>query len=217
MHRLNYHASPTLGVNGLTFYEQTINEALEKMGSTYNVGIGISVGGAAALYFGSRCEFDQVIAFSPVCPISEYCSLFNQIRSIFDFPRLFTAPKSYLEQLIVTLATAWSYRRTVKLVGKENFWPVLEEFRDSRRQPKTTILYGTRTGPDARQAKHFNAFPQVKQIGLDTNSHNGAGFLKQQGTLASTLLDEIQAGIAAKQAEQDNQTDKLGLSKPRSA
>ena len=194
--RLCYHITPDGQLGGLEFYERHVREALASLGSTYNVAVGVSGGGAAALYFGTRCGFDQVIAFSPGCPLTVYCSPWNQLQSFFDLKRLVTSPKAYVEQLFVTLGTSWSYNRLRKMVGKNNIWSVMDTYRGAADPPRATVFYGEGARCDARQAKLFDGCPNVKRVALPTKFHNSAGYLKRRDELGTTILDEIHEGIS---------------------
>jgi pimeloyl-ACP methyl ester carboxylesterase len=193
--RMCYHLRPGGEKDGLAFYEAQVRRVIESLGSTVNVGVGVSVGGSAALYFGARCGFDQVVAFSPGFPLSVYCSPLRQLQTYLNLPRLVRWPKAYAELILVTLGTAWSARRLQKTIGPAEIWPVLDEYRNCPKRPQAAVYYGRGCGPDARQAKLFTEFPEVECIGLPTPYHNCAGFLKRRGELGSTILGHVRTAV----------------------
>ena len=186
-----YHLRPDGKLAGLEFYEAEVRRIIESLGSTHNVGVGVSVGGSAALYFGARCGFEQVIAFSPGYPLTVYCSWWNRLRTVISPWRLLRSPKAYAELILVTIGSTWSYNLLCKTVGREAIWPVLEEFRNGDPRPQTTVYYGRGCRPDAQQAALMADIPGVDCIPLPTLYHNCAGFLKDQGKLGSTIVGHV--------------------------
>src|SRR5690606_13337932 len=102
LHRLNYHLRPDGQQDGLQFYEEKITELLTSLKASYNVAIGLSTGGSAALYFGVRCGMQQALTFSPAYPLSIYTRAASQLRTYGDVSRLLRSPKAYAELVLVT-------------------------------------------------------------------------------------------------------------------
>ena len=66
--------------------------------------------------------------------------------------------------------------------------------------PRATIFYGERSLPDADQARRHIGVGNITVKPLDTGRHNCAAFLKKRGLLGKTILAEIDAGLAARNA-----------------
>jgi pimeloyl-ACP methyl ester carboxylesterase len=190
IHRLSYHVTPGGEKGGLEFFERQIIRIRESLGSTHNVGLGVSMGGSAAFYFATRCKLEQIIAFSPGIPYTEYCSFQNQIRTYLDIARLIRSPSAYIELVLVTAGMAWSYRRLRRAVGPTKIWSILDSYRACRPRPRATVFYGTGCRPDKRQGKFLN-FPEIKRVPLPTPYHSCTEFLKKRGELGSTIAQEI--------------------------
>lgn len=191
--RLSYHLTPQGEPDGLEFYEARIREAMDSLGSRHHVALGTSVGGSAALYFGARCQMDQVLAFSPGFPLTVYCGIWNQLRTYLDLGRLVRSREAYKELAIVTLGSWICYGRLRRLVGKRKIWSVIETYRQSDPRPRATVFYGADCPPDARQSELLDGFDELRRVALPTPMHNCTGFLKDRNELADTLKREIQS------------------------
>lgn len=190
LQQLSYHVTPSGEPGGLEFFERRINQIRQRLGSTHNVGIGVSMGGSAAFYFGTRCRLEQIIAFSPGFPHSLYCSFQSQVRAYLNIVRLLRSPRAYLEQVLVIAGTALSYRQLYKLIGSKNIWSILESYRNCKPRPRATLFFGTGCRPDFRQADLLD-FPEVKRVALPTLYHNCTVFLNKRGVLGSTIASEV--------------------------
>ncbi len=195
--RLSYHVTPDGEPTGLAFYERQVREAMGRLGARYNVALGTSIGGGAAVYFGSRCGMDQVIAFSPAHPLTVYCGALSQLRTYFNLASLIRSPAVYKEMAIITLGAWICYGRLCRTVGRRGMWPVLEAYAEASPRPRATVFYGARCRPDARQASLFGDHEELKLVPLPCARHNCAGFLKERNELAETILREIEAGREA--------------------
>lgn len=192
--RLSYHLTPEGEPDGLEFYEEQVRQAMDSLGARYHVALGTSVGGSAALYFGARCQMDQVIAFSPAYPLTIYCTAWSQLRTYLDLARLVRSREAYKELAIVTLGAWMCYLRLRRLVGKRRIWPVIETYRQSNPRPKATVFYSAGCRPDVYQATLLDGLGELRRVAIPTAMHNCAGFLKSRDELADTILREIQSG-----------------------
>jgi hypothetical protein len=191
LRRTAYHASPSGQPDGLEYYTRKVNELKEQLGARVNISMGASGGGSAAFYFGTRCGFDHAIGFSPAFPIESWIGWKNQVRAILDVGLLFTRPLDYIEVILVALAANVIAHTLVRGMPSSQMWDVYPRYRDANPRPTGTVIYGTRCRPDAAQAEMVKSIPGVKLVPLPTGRHNGPGFLKERGELASTLTNEI--------------------------
>jgi len=197
IHRLGYQATPDGQPGGVAFYEAKARELMDQLGARYNVALGSSGGGSASIYFGTACQMDQVIAFSPVLTSDAWPVFRTQWRAYLDLPKLFTRPSEYLEVALVALSSLYVTRKIHKFAG-DNVWQVLDTFRNPPgKRPQTTIFYGERCYPDAQQRLLLEDLPEVQHIAVPTGRHNCPGYLKAQGTLGDTILDLIAKGSQA--------------------
>lgn len=193
-----FHLSLDGKGKGIDFYAEKTREIMEQLGATHNVALGSSSGGMAAFTFGTLCCMDKVIGFSPAFPHAVYRGPAHIFHSLFNFRALFREPQAYIEVLIVTLSAYWledvALKRLKRSIPLEvwDTWGIYEGAGDER--PQATVYYGTRSRPDARQAKMLAAaFPeQVRLEALDTGRHNCPAVLLQEGRLAEVLDHEIQ-------------------------
>ncbi|MBI5093960.1 MAG: hypothetical protein HZB26_16155 [Candidatus Hydrogenedentes bacterium] len=198
LRRMGYRIAPDGTRTGRHYYENLIRELQNDLGSTYHVALGASSGGAAAFYYGSRCDMDQIIAFSPAFPHSCYTSLRSQLRTYFDVVKLFTDPSAYFELIMVTLGAAFGMSRIARAVpGEDILMGPMRAFLAASPRPRASIFYGSRCRPDSVQASQFTGIPGVKLIPVDSGRHNCAADLKKRGILASSILGEITEGLAA--------------------
>jgi hypothetical protein len=192
IHRLSYHVTPGGESGGLEFFKREISRIRVSLGSTQNVGLGVCIGGSAAFYFATHGLLDQIIAFSPGFPLTVYCSFKSQLRTYLNAARFVRSPRAYLELVLVTACTAWSYRRQKRIMGPTQIWSIIDSYRSCQPRPPATVFYGNGCRPDAQQAKLLD-FPEVKRVALPTLYHNCAEFLKKSGQLGSTIAKEVQS------------------------
>ena len=193
LRRSAYHNSPSGGTDGLEYYTNKVTELKNQLGARVNIGMGASCGGSAAFYFGTRCGFDHVIGFSPAFPETVWTGWGPQLRALADFGLLFTRPLDYIEVVLVALAANVIKHTIVRANVNQNIpmWDVFPRYRDAEPRPSGTIIYGARCRPDAAQADLCKSIPGVKLVPLRTGRHNGPGYLKERGELATTLSNEI--------------------------
>jgi len=193
MRRMAYRMTPDGKPEGYSYYENLVNELKTKLGAKYNVALGASSGGSAAFYFGSRCNMDKIIAFSPAFPITCYTAFRTQIRTYFNFLKLLREPSAYIEVVLVTLGALVAYRRVAAVCPDIdlNAGPLKAYLKASPR-PRATILYGERCAPDTDQATRAAQTPGIKIIPVNSGRHNCAADLKKQGKLGETILSEIE-------------------------
>ena len=202
--RTYYTMTPDGRQGGLAFYEQVINEQKKVLGTRYTVALGASSGGAAALYFGVRCGFDQVIALSPVTACRPYLRPGMRLRVLFDLRKAVTDFAAYLEVLTLAwLVGPWLQGR-VSHMQPDGQWPdLLAPYRDASRRPRTTLVYGDHCQPDVEHARLFETFPEVRACPVRSGRHNCAGDLKKRGELGPLVLNEIEAGLTERDARKE--------------
>jgi pimeloyl-ACP methyl ester carboxylesterase len=185
-----YHLTPQGEPTGLDFYAGEIRDIIKRLGSTHNVAVGNSAGAGAALYFGARCELDQVIAFGPHLP--EKGTLKAWWRALTDFRLLLQSPIGYT----LGIGGLNVHRKLCRAVGEKGVWSLLDPWRGPGRHPKAVIYYGEYCLPDRRMALRFAETGNVECVALPTKSHGAARFLKAQGKLGDVIIDRIEAGLA---------------------
>lgn len=200
LHRTAYHFTPEGEVTGLDFHTQKINEIIKDLGSKFNISLGSSSGGSAALYFGVRCKMDHVLAFGPLLTEAPYSSFKATMQAIFDIKRLFVEPKAYFELLVVSLGARIVIGKLRKHVGEEHAFKPHEDYGAANPRPTASIIYGRFCRPDAFHAVMLDAYPEVKIIPIDTGRHNSPGFLKSQGKLEELIISEIKSAFSAPEA-----------------
>ena len=196
--RAGYFEHPTGGPGGIDFYMPLVNETLEQLGSTYNVAIGASAGGAGAFYVSSFARIHQIVAFAPGFPPRVYIEPGRQLRTYFNLKKLLTEPAAYAEVVLVTLGANLVWRKICRVHGEENVPDITQCYLDVTPQPpRATIIFGARCAPDAAQAAYHKDIPSITLMPLDSGRHNCAADLKKKGMLGKTILGEIEAGLAA--------------------
>ncbi len=198
LHRSYYQLTPDGKRGGLSFYADKVQELMAKLGSTYHVAVGSSMGGGASLYFGARCRMDQVIAFSPALPDIQRCP-WNRPRTAGERLAMLRHPMSCAQYAAFMLIVAGFDRRFHRLAGDSNVWPVLEQYRTGD-SPRTTIYYGSRSFFDQTQTRPFDGGPRVECVPIACSRHNCASVLKEQGKLGATISDPIERGLAQRKA-----------------
>lgn len=204
IHRLAYHLRPEGGGGGLEFYETEVRRVMNQLKSRRYVALGDSVGGCAAIYYGTRCGMDHVIAMSPPCPFQAYLEPLMQLKAYTDLPLLFRSWEEFYEVAFITFATNFVEMAIKRAVGKDGIWRLPDVYLEAERRPSMTLFYGDRCRPDKRIAMMYKDEPDVHLIGLPTALHNTGAWMKKQGTLGETVLNEIHRGLAlAAQRDKD--------------
>jgi len=202
--RSAYFEHPRGGPGGIEFYMPLINETLEQLGSTYNVALGASAGGAGAFYVSTFARIHQIITFAPIFPPEVYIGPAVQFRAYFDFKKLFTEPLAYAEVVLIILAAHLVIWKVQRVHGKENIPDFTQLYLDVKpAPPRATIFYGDRCPPDCAQAEHHRGVPGIHLKPIESGRHNCAADLKKRGILGKTILAEIDAGLAEWRAAQD--------------
>jgi hypothetical protein len=193
--RSAYFEHPNGGPGGIEFYMPLVNETLEALGSTYNVALGASAGGAGAFYVSAFTRIHQIIAFAPVFPPELYIDPWNQLKSYFDLKKLLTEPAAYAEVVLIILAAHLIIWKVHRVHGKDNVPNITQSYLDVTPQPpRATIFYGERCVQDRAQAMYHKDIPTIHLRPVDSGRHNCAGDLKKKGLLGKTILAEIDAG-----------------------
>lgn len=193
-HRIGFHLRPDGTLGGLDFYEEHIRKVLRRLGSSRNIALGSSIGGAAALYFGTRCEMDQVVIFGAAFTLDTFTAPRTLLKTIFDVKKVVTEPRAYAEMLIVSITGIWGRRRVEKLFGARNFFQPLEVYRAADPRPKVTLFYGATAWPDVRQAAKLALIPGATLVPLPTGRHNTPSFLKERGRLDLSIAEAFRQG-----------------------
>jgi len=200
--RSAYFEHPRGGAGGIEFYMPLVNDTLEKLGSTYNVALGASAGGAGAFYVSSFARIDQIITFAPVFPPKLYIEPMNQLRTYFNLKKLFTEPTAYAEVVLIVLAAHLVLWKVYRVHGKDNLPDITQCYLDVKpAPPRATIIYGARCLPDCAQAMYHKDIPSIHLHPVDSGRHNCAADLKKRGLLGATILGEIETGLAERRAQ----------------
>ena len=171
-----YHIAPDGTPTGLAYYEARVREAVEKLGARHNVAIGTSIGGMAAVAFGHRVGFDQVIAFSPSWPPERYM-LDNSLAGLVARAKLLIRrPGAWIERLLLGHMARISAERLRDAVGAD----VLDleaELATSTSLPDLTVYLDIDAGSGlARKqggpAEEWNRFEQ-KQLAYHQQVRQG--------------------------------------------
>jgi hypothetical protein len=201
IHRSLYELAPDGSPNGFIFFIDAMADALAGLHSAYTVGIGASGGGAAAFAFSGMLPIDQVIAFNPGFPLG-VCSRGEILRRvILDWKKLLTRPRDYFELVLVVLAARYLWRRTCRLVGRQDVTDTLQCYLRKDPPARATLFYSARSLADAEQARPLQSVPSIILKPLDCGRHNCVGELKKRGELAALVHAEIGAGIAERRAD----------------
>lgn len=206
--RTTYHLTPDGETGGLEFHLAELIRVKKELGASYNVAIGSSTGGGAALYGGINADLDHVIAFGPMVTHEAYTNASMRFRAVFNLKKLFHEPMGYFELLAVSIAAGVLAFKLRRRIGEENFVTPLEDFATSTRRPRTTVIYGRECPPDVYHAEALAQFPEVNTIPLETGRHNSPAWLKERGRLEGIMASEL---LEAFQHVKDNTIMQSGL------
>jgi hypothetical protein len=197
--RFAYMLTPDGELGGAEFYKSEVQRIMKELGSTYNVSIGASVGGAAAFQLAMDCGMDQVITFGPVLSSNSYTGIRQQVSHLGDLPKLVREPQAYAEVALMTLGAAVILRKVEKRLGKGSWVEVSDNYIDyGAGRPRATIFHGARCRPDRRTASHLAHLDEVKVVPVETGRHNCAAILKARGEMGDIILREIEDGMAGR-------------------
>lgn len=200
VNRSAYTIRPDGQPGGRQFYEEETRRIMRELGSTYNVSIGASAGGALAFNMALECGMDQIVTFSPVLNREVYVDPGRVARHLGNLPKLVTDPQAYMEVNLMTLGALAIRRKIEKKIGTRAWKNVAQQYIDHQGpRPRATIYFGARCSPDRLTATRVGVCPEVKLVPIDTGRHNCAGLLKAQGKMASSILDEIAEGLAQRE------------------
>ncbi|MCF6286515.1 MAG: hypothetical protein L3K26_15170 [Candidatus Hydrogenedentes bacterium] len=202
--RSAYFEHPHGGPGGVEFYMGLVNDTLKELGSSYNVALGASAGGAGAFYVSSFANINQIVAFAPGFPPVVYTKPTTQLKTYFNIKKLLTEPAAYAEVVLVTLAAQLVMWKVNRVHGANNLPDITQCYLDvTPAPPRATIFYGERCLPDRLQAMHHRNIPSITLKPINSGRHNCAADLKKQGILGKTILAEIEAGLRASCANRD--------------
>lgn len=201
VHRTSFHYTPSARPGGLAFHEDLLNKTLADLGSKEVIGIGDSGGAAAAIYFGVRCGFDKVIAFSPPYPLRHWMGPLAQLRSLFDLPLLFRQPSIYWEHILISvLSLTLVYIPISFYCGFGSIFDPIAEYRAAKKRPSLTVFYGERCRAEAKLLAPLKGLPDVSIRPQPTASHFSMIPLARTGRLGPTILEIIDGSSNAGQA-----------------
>jgi hypothetical protein len=190
--RTGFHATPENGLGGLEFYEREVNTVKEQLGAKRNIAIGSSSGGAAALWFATRCEMDEAVVFGASLTADGFLHPRHLCATLLNLRQLLREPSAYFELMLVTLGAWWGAKPLCRRFGQHMLMNPLETYRDNNtNRPRVTFYYGAKSPTDAWHAHMMEEFEQVRLVALPTGRHNTPAFLKERGQLAMA----IQAGL----------------------
>jgi hypothetical protein len=193
IHRTAYHLTPDQKPNGLRHYEAIIRQAMEQLGATRHIAIGESSGAAAALYFGTRCGMDKVIAFAVPYPLKGWTSWSTILRTLFNLPELLRDPPSYWDALLIMLFSVLAKRALTKHVGEDGIFDPVETYLGAKTRPQLALYYGERCRPDALIAAQLAQAPEAQCVSFPTGRHILWVPIARQGSLEQLLRDQLQA------------------------
>jgi hypothetical protein len=189
VHRSAYHFTPEGKAGGTAFYEKDLRDTLAALGSTRHIAIGDSAGAAAAIYYGARCGFDQIIAFSPPFPLRHWVSPLAQVRALFDLGLLFREPSAYSEHVVLSFTPIfWLLLPIGFRCGFRNIWDPIATYAASGHPPKLTVFFGEGSRPERRILAPLRGLPDVELRPLATAKHFAMVQLARRGQLAETIM-----------------------------
>lgn len=193
-----YHLRPDGTPGGLDYYAEAVESAVRSTGAKHVVAIGTSIGGMAALTFGSRLAFDQVIAFSPTWPPERYF-LDGSARARLERIRLlFREPGVFFERLLLAQMARVSARRLERTVGRENILDLEKALASSTTLPRISMMYGRGCAPDVATAEALHRITGAEIVALDTSMHNSTAHLKRTGQLVPAILERVDSCARAR-------------------
>lgn len=200
VHRTAFHYTPSAKRKGLAFHEELLNKTLADLGSKQVIGIGDSGGAAAAIYFGVRCGFDKVIAFSPPFPLKHWIGPRAQLRSFFDLKLLFREPSIYWEHVLISvLSLTMVYIPISFYCGFGSVFDPIAEYQAAKKRPHLTVFYGERCRAEAKLLAPLKGLPDVSIRPQPTASHFSMIPLARTGRLGATILEIIDGSSDAGQ------------------
>lgn len=190
-----YHLRPDGSPGGLDYYAEEVRKAVASTGAKHVVGIGTSIGGMAALTFGTRLHFDQVIAFSPTWPPERYL-LDGSLRArLGRLKMLFREPAVFVERILLAQMARVSARRLARAVGKKNILDLEAELAKAETLPKISMLHGRGCEPDVATAAAIQRITGAEIVALPTSMHNSSAHLKRTGGLVPAILTRVEASL----------------------
>ena len=195
IHRSLYALTPEGRPGGTEFYACAVKEAVEGLGSRYNVAMGASGGGEVAFRMSGGAPIHHIVAFNPAFPLDNYASPGDLRKVLLDFGKLFRKPGAYLEMILVMLGARYLWKRNCRMLGQDHLPDALQNY--LRRSPpaSATIFYSEGSWPDAQQAARLSRMPSITVKAVDSPRHNCMADLKKQGRLGRLIHEEIQAAF----------------------
>ncbi|MBI2435152.1 MAG: hypothetical protein HYV26_20025 [Candidatus Hydrogenedentes bacterium] len=190
-YRTAYHVTPNGAPHGLAFYEEEVRRLMQSLGGKVHIAIGDSSGGAAALYFGTRCGMDRIIAFNVPFPISFWTSPGAYWHALTNLRLLRRSRYEYWEVCFLTFTTTIVRLQLWATAGRNGTMNPLATYLSTAERPQATLFYGQDCGPDAAIAAQFATAPEARLVPLPTALHNCAVCLAKRGQLRQVIENEI--------------------------
>ena len=191
VHRLAYHLTPAGEPNGLEFYEEAVREALARLPSSRNIGIGDSSGASAALYFGSRCGFDKVIGFTNPFPLDAWLSWPVRLHAILNCRELLRDRGAYWDVLVTVWFGALVAHNLRLNVGKDGIFDPIATYLGASPRPLLSLYHGARCRADSIIADRLRAAPEATIHPVPTGRHNLWVPLARMGGVEKLIADEM--------------------------
>jgi hypothetical protein len=205
VHRAYYCMAPDGSPSGLAFFEGLLRDALSRLNSKYNVAIGSSGGASVAFCLSRDLPIHQIIAFNATFPLEIYSSRVNRRAALFDFRKLITAPRAYIEVVLITFGGRYVCHRICQLLGEENVPDITQCYLSKRPRPaRATIYYSAGCRPDAEQALLLKEIPTITIKPVNCNRHNFMADWTLSGRMGQIIQEEIEAGLAGWRKENGN-------------
>ena len=208
VHRAYYCMAPDGSPSGLAFFEGLVRDALSRLHSKYNVAVGSSGGASIAFYMSRNLPIHQIIAFNATFPLEIYSSRANRRAALLDFRKLITAPRAYVEVILITFSGRFVHDRICRLLGAQNVPDITQRYLSKPPHPaRATIYYSARCRPDAEQALRLKDIPPITIKPVNCNRHNFMADMVRSGRMGQVIQEEIEAGLAAWRQENGNPQD----------
>ena len=191
VHRVAYHLRPDATAGGLDFYEAELKATLARLGSTTTHMIGDSSGAAAAVYFGTRCGAERILALTMPYPLAPWASPRAFLGHLFDVRKLWRDRVAYWDNLIISAFSVGALRTLISHVGEVGIFSPIETYSRAERRPRLTLVYGERCKADAANALRYAELDEVELMPLPTGRHHIWISLARSGSIQRLIQDKL--------------------------
>ena len=195
VHRVAYHLRPNGEPGGLAFYEAEIKATLARLGSSTTHMIGDSSGAAAAVYFGTRCDAERVLALTMPYPMEPWGTPRAVLRHVLNLREVLRDRGSYWDSLVISAFSLVARRTLISHIGEDNIFSPIETYQRAARRPKLTIIYGERCLGDAANAMRYAELSDVELMPLPTGRHNIWIPLARSGSIKRLVQDKLLGAV----------------------